>query len=194
MGKQQIYQIGRDPSCDIIIDDYTNVVSRSHATLRVDGNRYYITDHSSNGTYKNGIRLTSGVEYQVSKDDDISFGNVAFFDWEIVRGWKVSRISPVLVATLSILVTCIILGLVWYFVLRPNNKPYQEIVEEKEQVETAADTSAVKKPFEENKTESKKKKTNVKEIGKSKGVVKKNPKPVVSSDKQQEGSNNEILI
>lgn len=78
------YSIGRDEFCDIVIYDLTNVVSRNHATLRVDGKRYYLTDHSTNGTFRNGVRLTPHVEYPVSPEDDISLGNAVAFDWRAI--------------------------------------------------------------------------------------------------------------
>lgn len=78
------YSIGRDEFCDIVIYDLTNVVSRNHATLRVDGKRYFLTDHSTNGTFRNGIRLTPHVEYPVSPEDDISLGNAVPFDWRAI--------------------------------------------------------------------------------------------------------------
>ncbi|MBR5480333.1 MAG: FHA domain-containing protein, partial [Bacteroidaceae bacterium] len=33
---KKIYTIGREESCDIVIPDQTDVVSRLHATLRID--------------------------------------------------------------------------------------------------------------------------------------------------------------
>lgn len=107
---KKTYTIGRDPSCcNIVIYDLTDVVSRSHATLRVDGRRYYITDHSTNGTYLNGIRLTPNMEYKVTPDDDISFGNVASFDWSAITksksapSWWLFVISIAAIAILAAL-------------------------------------------------------------------------------------------
>lgn len=81
---KRIYTIGRDESCDIVLYDLTNVVSRQHATLRIDGKRCFLTDQSTNGTYRNGIRLIPNVEYPVNKGDEISFGNVASLDWNSI--------------------------------------------------------------------------------------------------------------
>lgn len=54
-------RIGRAPDNDIVLDDLT--VSRQHAVVRrVDQTRYDVTDVGShNGTYLNGVRITSGV-------------------------------------------------------------------------------------------------------------------------------------
>ena len=78
------FTVGREPSCDIVIYDPSNVISRSHATIRVDGRKYYITDHSTNGTYRNGIRLTPNIEYPFTKDDDISLGGTCPLDWNSI--------------------------------------------------------------------------------------------------------------
>ena len=85
---KKVFSIGRDPSSDIVLYDVSNVVSRAHATLRVDGKKWYIIDHSTNGTYRNGIRLTPNVEYRVTKDDEVSFGDTVRLDWDAVPGLK----------------------------------------------------------------------------------------------------------
>lgn len=42
--------IGRDPSCDLSIDD--NAISRMHAAVDLLGCRYFLVDlNSANGTY-----------------------------------------------------------------------------------------------------------------------------------------------
>jgi pSer/pThr/pTyr-binding forkhead associated (FHA) protein len=47
--------IGRDPSCDYVIFDQKNRVSRKHLELYFEHNSYYILDlNSTNGTYING--------------------------------------------------------------------------------------------------------------------------------------------
>jgi hypothetical protein len=68
------FTIGRD-DCDYIIGDPN--VSRRHAQITFDANRraFFITDlNSSNGTYLNGQRLTSGHPVLVAGSADLSFG------------------------------------------------------------------------------------------------------------------------
>lgn len=78
----QQYIIGRDADCTIRIEDESMQVSRFHATLTVDSNKQiYVTDHSSNGTFVNGVRIPSGSKYPVKRGDNISFANVACLDW-----------------------------------------------------------------------------------------------------------------
>ena len=76
-----IYTIGRGSECDIFIPDDENIVSRRHATIRVTKNgKYYLSDHSMNGTYINGIRIRPGVEFPVKRYDTIFFFNVAYLE------------------------------------------------------------------------------------------------------------------
>ncbi len=52
------YSLGRDPHCDIFLNDVT--VSRKHASVRVDGGMATVRDTGSlNGTYVNGVRVDS---------------------------------------------------------------------------------------------------------------------------------------
>ena len=63
--------IGRSPACDIFLDDVT--VSRNHAVLVAEGDRFVIEDQGSlNGTYVNRRRVESseledGDELQIGK-------------------------------------------------------------------------------------------------------------------------------
>ena len=55
---KRIYTIGRDPQCDIIIQDMTDVVSRVHAVLKLESNgKMFIKDQSKNGTYIMAINI-----------------------------------------------------------------------------------------------------------------------------------------
>ena len=71
-GNQQIsLSIGKSDA-DIV---YTIAdVSRMHAQIVYDGNRVYIQDcNSTNGTYINGTRISSGQLIQIKSDDEICF-------------------------------------------------------------------------------------------------------------------------
>lgn len=78
------YTIGRDPQADIVINDGSDVVSRLHAILRFNGRKMTIEDRSKNGTYINGIRISSGVQVPVTRKDRITFSHVADLDWNSV--------------------------------------------------------------------------------------------------------------
>jgi pSer/pThr/pTyr-binding forkhead associated (FHA) protein len=49
--------IGRHPSCQLRFPPDFTVVSRKHATITREGNRFKLADHSANGTYVNGKRI-----------------------------------------------------------------------------------------------------------------------------------------
>jgi hypothetical protein len=64
-------RIGRSPDCEVFLDDVT--VSRNHAVLLADGDRFVVEDQGSlNGTFVNRHRidrapLENGDELQVGK-------------------------------------------------------------------------------------------------------------------------------
>lgn len=108
MSNKKVYSIGRDISCDIVIPDTTDVVSRVHATLRVDkGGKYILVDQSRNGTYVNGMRMTSGAEIPVSRKDVISFAHVCNLDWNVVP--KAKRTLWLPLAVLAAVVVAVVM-------------------------------------------------------------------------------------
>lgn len=81
---KKIYTIGRDPQNDIVINDNTDVVSRLHATIRIDGSKMFLIDQSQNGTYVNGMRMSANEEIPVTREDTVSFANVAELNWTLL--------------------------------------------------------------------------------------------------------------
>ena len=64
--------IGRSPDCDVFLDDVT--VSRKHAELVQDGDRFTIKDLGSlNGTFVNRKRIEAD-ETQIEDDDELQIG------------------------------------------------------------------------------------------------------------------------
>ncbi|VXD25956.1 Protein FraH [Planktothrix serta PCC 8927] len=62
---------------DIDVSGFPNseIVSRTHADIRIEGDAYYIEDvGSSNGTYINNISLTKGNRHRLRPGDRISLG------------------------------------------------------------------------------------------------------------------------
>ena len=49
--------IGRHPSCQVKFPDELYIVSRKHARISREGNRFQLVDESSNGTFINGKRV-----------------------------------------------------------------------------------------------------------------------------------------
>src|SRR3954453_1776733 len=62
--------IGRSPECDIFLDDVT--VSRRHAEIQKDGDRFVIRDLGSlNGTFVNRRRIEDA---ELADDDEVQIG------------------------------------------------------------------------------------------------------------------------
>ena len=119
---KDVYYIGRDDSCDIVLQDDSNVISRTHAVLRIGkGGRYTISDQSMNGTYINGIRISPGVEVPVSRTDIVSFAHLIDFDWDLIPDVAKKR----RIVVFSIIGGLLLLaGLVWGgYVSFVNKKP-----------------------------------------------------------------------
>jgi hypothetical protein len=73
----ELTTIGRSPESDLQVDD--NRVSRRHAVVRRDGERWTLTDEgSSNGTRRNGQRITPTTPIRLGDGDEIGVGPVTF--------------------------------------------------------------------------------------------------------------------
>lgn len=59
--------IGRHPSCSILFPSELTAISRKHAEILRDGNRYKVVDHSTNGTFLNGRKVSEAF----LKDGDV---------------------------------------------------------------------------------------------------------------------------
>jgi adenylate cyclase len=57
-------KIGRGPECDLVVPD--RYVSRQHVTIRVMRTRFYLIDHSINGTF---VTLQDGAEVHVLRGE-----------------------------------------------------------------------------------------------------------------------------
>ena len=63
------------PDIDVSGFESSEVVSRIHADIRVEGDAYYIEDvGSSNGTYVNGMSLLPGNRHRLRPGDRVSMG------------------------------------------------------------------------------------------------------------------------
>lgn len=111
----KVYTIGRDETCDIILRDNSDVVSRVHATLKSNGHgKYTLVDQSRNGTYVNGIRMSTNEEIPVTRKDVISFAHIQDLDWEqIVEEKKGKKIILLLIISF-IAITAIAYSVIRY--------------------------------------------------------------------------------
>lgn len=135
---KRIFSIGRDPQCDIVIQDVTDVVSRVHALLRLESNgKMFIKDQSKNGTYINGMRVTSNVEIPVSRKDTISFANVRELDWSVIPDPRKKTMTIISFAALGV----VVFGLLTWLVLSNNSifKLKQDVIIQNDTV-TKVDT------------------------------------------------------
>jgi pSer/pThr/pTyr-binding forkhead associated (FHA) protein/ribosomal protein L37AE/L43A len=79
--------IGRDTSCDYIIFDPQNRVSRKHAELFKDHSHFFIKDlNSLNGIYVNGKKIIPGNLIKLGSDDKITFSKDYVLDIKMVFG------------------------------------------------------------------------------------------------------------
>jgi predicted component of type VI protein secretion system len=108
----KVYSIGREHGCDIEIDDNSDVISRRHATLKVSSSgSMTITDISQNGTYVNGIKISSNVEVPVTRNDSISFAHVYTLDWNMIPNPRAAIIRYAIAGILAVaLIVCGIYG------------------------------------------------------------------------------------
>ncbi len=69
--EQPRIRIGRDPSCDLSLPEYS-MVSREHLALEVSGAGLSLMDtRSANGTYLNGTRVTAAT---ITSGDTLRLG------------------------------------------------------------------------------------------------------------------------
>ncbi|MGM9698778.1 MAG: FHA domain-containing protein [Prevotella sp.] len=109
----KVYSIGREIGCDIIIDDNTDIISRRHAVLNVSpSGKMTIIDQSQNGTYVNGIRISSNVPVPVTRKDNVSFAHVAPLNWDRIPNQRAMIVRYAAIAIVALLV--VIGGVAWF--------------------------------------------------------------------------------
>lgn len=135
--------IGRDDQCDIIIRDNTNVISRRHAVLNIEGNgKMTITDLSSNGTYINGIRIAENTPVPVNRKDVVSFAHVYDLDWKLVPDSR-GKIMKIMYLIIGIIV-CV--GITWGVLkIFDNDKDKNQPIPP---TEIVSDSTSVQQPVE----------------------------------------------
>lgn len=144
---KKIYTIGRDEGCDIVIPDSTDVISRLHATIRIESNnKIYLIDQSRNGTYVNGMKMSSNVEIPVSRNDVVSFAHIYNLDWNLVPKHKGGALQIALIAFAGI---AVVAGVAFAVISGMNKEevlvePVPTPVENVEQAETPAPVEATK--------------------------------------------------
>ncbi len=184
---KRYFTIGRDVQSDIVLNDETDVVSRRHAILEVGRNgRYFITDQSRNGTYVNGIRISSDEKVPVTRRDTISFAHIEDLDWNRIP--KDRTLAVVLSSSVAAVAVLLAVGFgIRYAVTHPAEKAKKGTVEsvipgraivtpETGEAEPAAKPSVI--DGNENATEEKAKTDPKPKVVKKKPVKPETPKPV----------------
>lgn len=72
--------IGRDPHCDIHINERFDTVSNRHAEIELEGDRLIYTDTSSNGTIINKQKV-KGYQVSIYPGDEIYLAGVYHLAW-----------------------------------------------------------------------------------------------------------------
>lgn len=121
------YTIGREETCSIVIPDSSQMVSRLHATLNVDGGKMTITDSSSNGTYINGIRISSGMPVPVTRKDVVTFAQVAELDWKQIPN---TGLRTLWITLATVLVLAAVGCGLWFFLQDSKKKKEQAAADE----------------------------------------------------------------
>ena len=146
---KKVYTIGRDPQSDIVINDNTDVVSRLHATIRIEGSKMFLIDQSQNGTYVNGMRMSANEEIPVSREDTISFANVAELDWTLLPDPKKAQMRTIgIVVAALITIAAIVFGVLYFM----DDK--DKTTKEEPNTTIATDSTNVSNDEEENTVES----------------------------------------
>ena len=83
--------MGRDEDCELVMSDIA--VSRRHAQITLDGERFVLTDlGSGNGTYLNGVRIQS---QELSPGDEITVGERTLRFVELTEAPPTAAAHPV---------------------------------------------------------------------------------------------------
>lgn len=101
--------IGRDMNCDVYVDN--RMISRRHAILRIHPTgKMELVDMSTNGTYVNGIRLSSNVPFPLKRKDIVSFAHVSQLDWKLIPNpFKWVRLGLIALAAIAVAIAMVMI-------------------------------------------------------------------------------------
>ena len=82
LSQTKVVTVGRQPGIYLLIDHTS--VSRRHAEISYANGQYILRDlGSTNGTYINGVRLEAESVYILKQNDEIRFGKIAKFSFQV---------------------------------------------------------------------------------------------------------------
>ena len=176
--------IGRDMSCDIVLHDNTDVISRRHAILNITSSgKMTIVDQSRNGTYVNGIKISANVPVPVTRKDVISFAHVSQLDWNLVpRSNSIAVYGAIALGVVLIVLACVFIPS-----LMPSGTEKTDVAPVEDKIESTTDKENSKAIEEvENKEDSGDETQKEKQESQKKSSAKKEKKAEDESSKQDE--------
>lgn len=115
-----LYSIGCDINNRIQVVDPRGLISRFHATLKVSPKgKITINDHSSNGTYVNGVKIQPNVDVPVKRKDIVMFANSQKLDWNRIKNKKSFDNKLILIPAACLLFACLIFLAITQFSAKP---------------------------------------------------------------------------
>jgi len=78
--------IGRDSSCNIQIEGNYDGVSRHHASISKENNRFILRDNSTNGCYVNGRKINN-EQIEIRNGDTIYLGKDYLLQWNRINSF-----------------------------------------------------------------------------------------------------------
>lgn len=112
-------KIGRDPSCQILLDH--EMISRHHAILRIyPTGKMELVSMGANGTKLNGALMRPNVVYRVKRSDMVSFADRYQLDWNLINNpLRKYQIAVLCIFSLIILLGAIKVGVMVYDYFNP---------------------------------------------------------------------------
>lgn len=198
----KVLSIGRDESCDIVINDPDSVVSRKHALLKLyPTGKMEIVDLSTNGTFVNGNMISKNHPYAVKRKDIISFARSKQLDWSLVPNYQL-RLRGALAGLAA--VALIIVGVSLFPSKKeisapcdpePASQVQKNDTTKKNKDGDKKDTTSInredirnafKKPEQQNRSEAKDKKENAKAKDNDEDKTKEKPQNTNNENQQEE--------
>jgi pSer/pThr/pTyr-binding forkhead associated (FHA) protein len=124
------YRIGLGNDNDIVLSDMNQKISRYHAILKIDEkSNIFIRDISTNGTFVNGIRISSNVDFPVTKKDTIVFAKSQILNWSAIDFNAITVLNKKIIGwSLGIISSLIILFIIKFFLTVDIAKKYKTSV------------------------------------------------------------------
>lgn len=110
-----VYSIGTNLNNRIQLNDASNMVSRFHATIKINkkNGKIFIIDSSANGTFVKGQRIPANQEVLIKWKEQVTFANNIPLDWSKLKKPNPIPLKQILTVAASIAAVLIIAIGVW---------------------------------------------------------------------------------